>query len=127
VVFDSNIFVAALIFLERRTAAALYVILDGGDSMIISPAITEDVLCRLVDKFCRVCEELSQVALLLSELAAMFRPINPFAFLDDELDNHVLECAGAGKAEAVVTGDKAMLTLNSGIAILSLRDYLTRD
>jgi len=46
--------------------------------------------------------------------------------LQDETDNKILECATAGKADAIVTGDKEMLKLGSykGIKIISLKDYL---
>ena len=44
----------------------------------------------------------------------------------DEPDNRILECAVAGKADVVVTGDQAMLRLGSyrRIRILSLKDFL---
>ena len=46
----------------------------------------------------------------------------------DEPDNRVLECAVAGRADAIVTGDRAMLKLRrfEGIEILTLRAFLTR-
>ena len=46
--------------------------------------------------------------------------------LDDEADNRLLECARAGRVDAIVTGDKAMLKLGSyaGIRILTVREFL---
>ena len=46
--------------------------------------------------------------------------------LEDKPDNRVLECAAAGKADIIVTGDKAMLRVKEyrGIKIISLREYL---
>jgi predicted nucleic acid-binding protein len=43
-------------------------------------------------------------------------------------DNRVLECAVEGGADLIVTGDRAMLRLGrfEGVAIVSLRDFLTR-
>jgi putative PIN family toxin of toxin-antitoxin system len=127
VVFDSNIFVSALVFPGSRADAALQRILDGTDILLVSPAIIDEVLRVLAEKFSRDREELSRVALLLSDLAETVRPVNRLALLADEPDNRILECAIAGKAVAVVTGDKAMLSLGEthGIAIMSLRDYLT--
>jgi putative PIN family toxin of toxin-antitoxin system len=126
VVFDSNIFVAALAFPEGRAAAALQRILEGNDRLFVSPAIIDEVLRVLAEKFSRDREELSRVALLLSELAETVRPTTRLAILSDEPDNRILECAVAGKAVAIVTGDKAMLALGqvNDIAIVSLRDYL---
>ena len=47
---------------------------------------------------------------------------------DDDPDNRILECAIAGQAKAIVTGDKAMLAveLSHGIRLLSLSTYLRR-
>jgi hypothetical protein len=44
----------------------------------------------------------------------------------DEPDNRILECALEGGAQAVVTGDRALLALKShgGVRILSLAEYL---
>ena len=46
----------------------------------------------------------------------------------DEPDNRVLECALAGRAEAIVTGDRALLALREykSVRLISLRDYLER-
>jgi hypothetical protein len=40
--------------------------------------------------------------------------------------HRILECAVAGRAQAIVTDDKALLALGeySGVRIISLRDYL---
>jgi len=47
---------------------------------------------------------------------------------DDDPDNRVLECAIAGQAKAIVTGDKAMLAveISRGVRIISLSAYLRR-
>jgi predicted nucleic acid-binding protein len=44
----------------------------------------------------------------------------------DDPDNRILECATAGHAEAIVTGDRALLGLHEygGVRIVSLREYL---
>jgi predicted nucleic acid-binding protein len=44
----------------------------------------------------------------------------------DEPDNRILECAVEGKADVIVTGDKAMLALGEyqGIRLISLAEYL---
>jgi len=44
----------------------------------------------------------------------------------DDLDNRILKCAVAGRAEVIVTGDKALLALKfyEEIRILTLREYL---
>jgi len=44
----------------------------------------------------------------------------------DEPDNRILECAIEGNADAIVTGDRALLELRdyTGVRIISLGDYL---
>lgn len=127
VVLDSNILVSALVFPGCRADAALQRILDGTDVLLASPAIIDEVLRVLAAKFSRDREELSRVALLLSELAEMVRPTERLARLTDEPDNRILECVVAGEVAVIVTGDKAMLALGQikGIAIITLSDYLS--
>jgi predicted nucleic acid-binding protein len=47
--------------------------------------------------------------------------------LADEPDNRILECAVSGDADAIVTGDKAMLRLEryEDVPIITLREFLT--
>ncbi len=62
----------------------------------------------------------------LSELAELVVPRKKLAVLDDEPDNRILECAGTGHADVIVTGDRAMLNLKKyrEIRIASLRQFL---
>ena len=126
VVFDTNIFVSALVFPGGRADAALRRIWSGEDTLIISPAIIDEVLAVLAGKFGRDAEELSRVAVLLAEAADLVKPRKHLTVLADEPDNRILECALAGTGDGVVIGDKAMLLLESfqGIAFLSLDTYL---
>jgi uncharacterized protein len=54
------------------------------------------------------------------------KPRKRLAILADQPDNRILECALEGRAEGVVTGDKAMRRLGSsqGILLMSLDSYL---
>jgi predicted nucleic acid-binding protein len=62
----------------------------------------------------------------LSELGELVIAREKLAVLDDEPDNRILECAVAGRADIIVTGDRAMLNLKkySGTRILALRQFL---
>jgi uncharacterized protein len=126
VVFDSNILVAALVFPGGRGEAALVRILNERDELVLSKAILGETLGVLARKFARDAEELARIAVFLSDLSTSVKPRRQLEVLKDAPDNRVLECAVAGRAEALVTGDKAMLALGEyrGIRILSLRDYL---
>lgn len=126
VVFDSNILISAVVFAGGRAEAALVRIVNEQDELILSKAILDETLSVLARKFARDAEELARIAVYLSGLSTSIRPRRQLEVLKDAPDNRVLECAVAGRAEALVTGDKAMLALGEygGIRILSLRDYL---
>lgn len=127
VVFDTNILVAALVFPGGRGDAALGRIVEEVDELLISRAILDELLGVLARKFARDAEGLARAALLVEGMATTVKSPRRIHVLADEPDNRILECALAGKADAIVTGDRAMLALREfrGIRILSLRDYLS--
>jgi len=63
---------------------------------------------------------------LLSELALTVGPRQKLRVVKDDPDNRVLECALAGRADAIVTGDGALLELSEfrGARVIRLREYL---
>lgn len=128
VVFDSNIYISAFILPGSSANKAIQRILDGRDRLLLSKPILDEVLTTLARKFNRDAEALGRTALFLSELAEIVDPIERIRVFSDEPDNRILECAIAGQAKAIVTGDKAMLAveLSHGIRILSLSAYLRR-
>ena len=126
VVFDTNIFVSAFALPGSRADAALQRIIDDIDELVVSKPIIDELLTVLARKFARDADELARVAVFLSDLASVVRPRGRIDVLQDDSDNRVLECARTGKADLIVTGDKAMLELGNyrKIKIISLRDYL---
>ena len=126
VVFDTNVLVAALVFPGGRGEAALARILEEKDELVLSKPILDELLGVLGRKFSRDAEELSHVAVFLSELGVSVRPRQRLHVVKDEPDNRILECAVAGRAEVIVTGDRALLALGEyrGARIISLREYL---
>lgn len=126
VVFDSNIFVSALVFPGGKANQALERVLEGSDHLLISTPIVHEVLAVLSRKFSRDREELARVAVYLTELGECIESIHRLEVLEDEPDNRILECAISGQADAIVTGDKAMLRLGryEEVSIMTLRDYL---
>ena|SRR5579859_1902515 len=106
---------------------AMLRILGGVDSLVSSKDLLDELLTVLARKFGRDREELSRLALWLAEMAQIVTTGRKLKVLADEPDNRVLECAVAGSADAIVTGDKALLALKSfqGIRIISLQAYLS--
>ncbi len=129
VVFDTNILVSALVLPGGRADEALTRVVEGTDRLLLSKPILDELLDVLARKFSRDREQLARVAVGLEELAEWVRPARRITAAADEPDNRILECASAGRADAIVTGDKALLQLRSfeGTHILALRDYLSRE
>jgi putative PIN family toxin of toxin-antitoxin system len=126
VVFDTNIFVSALVIPGSLAEKAMHKIIEGEDILLLSKDILDELLYKLSTKFSRDKEEISRVAVMLSEMVEWVRPILRMNALKDEPDNRILECAVFGKADIIVTGDKEMLRLRKyeAIRIVSLKAYL---
>ena len=126
VVFDTNIFISALVIPGSLAEKAISRIIEGQDELVISPDIIKEVMSVLSSKFGREREALSHVAVILLELGELVRPAQQLTVLRDEPDNRILECAVFGKADLIVTGDKEILRLKEyrRVKIASLRDYI---
>jgi len=109
-----------------RADTALLRIVEGHDQLLISKPMLDELLGVLARKFSRDADELSRIAVFLADLSELVRPRSRIDLLEDDADNRVLECAATGRADAVVTGDKAILALKvfDGIRILTLRQYI---
>jgi putative PIN family toxin of toxin-antitoxin system len=128
VAFDTNIIISALTLPGGSADHALAVILEGRAVLPLSKPILGETLGVLGRKFSRDTEELARVAIFLTELTESVVPEETVRALADEADNRILQCAVAGSADVIVTGDRAMLALRHfrGVAIISLREFLRR-
>ncbi len=126
VVFDTNVYISALVLPGSRADIALQRIIGGQDQLLLSRPILAELLDVLARKFSRDAEELSRVALFLDDLGTIVETTTTVHELADDPDNRILECAVDGGAHCVVTGDRRMLQLETwrGIRMMSLADYL---
>ena len=126
VVFDTNIFVSAFVVPGSLAEKAVLKIIESKDILLLSKEVLDELLCILSSKFSRDREEISRVAVILSEMAEWVRPAIRISVLKDEPDNRILECAVFGNADVIVTGDKGMLKLRTyeKTRIISLKAYL---
>jgi len=126
VVFDTNIFVSAFIIPGSLAERAVLKVIEREDILLLSKEMLDELLSILSTKFSRDREEISRVAVILSEMAEWVRPTIRISVLKDQPDNRILECAVSGKADIIVTGDKEMLKLKvyEGTKIISLKAYL---
>ena len=126
VVFDTNIFVSAFAIPGSLAEKAVLKIFEGENVLLLPREILDELLYILSTKFSRDREEISRVAVVLSEMAEWVRPTSKISVLKDEADNRILECAVSGKADILVTGDKEILKLGryEKTKIVSLKAYL---
>ena len=126
VVADTNIYISAFlfgglprVFLDRGFAGAF--------ALVTSGALLDELDEKLSGKF---AVPDSKALAFLSQLKSKAAVVNPSIVLeavsDDPDDNRVLECAIAGKANCIVSGDRHLMRLGSyeGIAILKVRNFL---
>jgi putative PIN family toxin of toxin-antitoxin system len=126
VVFDTNIVVSAFVIPRSMAERAILKIIEGEDVLALSKDILDELLSVLSMKFRRDREEISRVAVFLSEIAEWVKPTRGIRVLKDEPDNRILECAMSGKADIIVTGDKDLLRLeiHASTKIVGLKTYL---
>jgi putative PIN family toxin of toxin-antitoxin system len=127
VVLDSNIYLSAILF--AGVPAALLIAANHGEfRILLSAHILDEVECKLVEKFRRdpftVRWEIQQLRLL----AEMVTPNETIQTCRDPDDNRILECALAGRADVIATGDRDLLTLHPfcNIPILTPPQLLDR-
>ena len=90
VVFDTNIFISALVFPGSVAEKAIFKIIEGEDILLISKQILKEILSVLSKKFSGDKEAISRVAVNLSEIAEMVNPTVRIRVLKDEPDNRML-------------------------------------
>ena len=126
VVFDTNIFISALTLPGGSAEEAAMRIIGDKDALLISHDIIDETLTVLARTLSRDKEELSRVAVNLAGFGIMVSPKVRLQVFQDAADNRILECAVEGNAEAIVTGDRAMLAhkKHGAVRIISLREFL---
>lgn len=126
VVADTNIFISALMF---GGVPGTFLDLAFQGSFLL---VTSSILLDELDEKLRMKFELSpaDADLVRSRLEAIAEiistPITLAVVKDDPDDDRVLECAIAGRADYIVSGDRHLLKLGSyeSIPILTVRSFV---
>jgi putative PIN family toxin of toxin-antitoxin system len=128
VVADTNIYISALMF-----GGLPGVLLDLGlmqaFRLVISPALLDELEDKLRVKFGVLAQDAAAIRVKLQSAGDLIDPaIVLNVVTDDPDDNRVLECAVAGQADYIVSGDRHLLKLkeHAGIPILTTREFLDR-
>ncbi|HKS29291.1 MAG TPA: putative toxin-antitoxin system toxin component, PIN family [Pyrinomonadaceae bacterium] len=127
-VFDTNVIVSAVLLAGSIPRQAFDKALDEGTILISVPVLLElaEVLSRKkLDKYLLEEERMRFLIALIKEVE-MVEVTEVVTDCRDAKDNKFLELAVSGKADCVITGDEALLTLNPfrAVPILTPREFL---
>lgn len=126
VVADTNVFISAFMF-GGLPGKFLDFALRGKFTLVTSIALLDELDEKLRGKFAVSERDALAIRLKLEDSASVVHPDFELDVVpDDPDDNRVLECAVAGKAEFIVSGDRHLLRIGSyeGIAILTVRQFM---
>jgi putative PIN family toxin of toxin-antitoxin system len=126
VVADTNVFISAVMF-AGLPGVFLDLALRRKFTLVTSRALLDELDEKLRGKFAVPRSDALAIRAKLEGNANVVEPdfeLNVVA--DDPDDNRVLECAVAGKANSIVSGDRHLLRMGSyeGIAIVTVRQFL---
>jgi putative PIN family toxin of toxin-antitoxin system len=126
VVFDTNVFISALLVPGGASDRAFALARRRRFSLCTSVPILTETANKLRDKFHQADDDVKIALKVISRSADIVRPKRRLGVVQDEPDNRILECALEARAHLVVTGDRHLLALKmfEGIAIVRLRDFL---
>lgn len=112
VVFDSNVYISALLF-DGPPRQILELAQKRQVVLVASDDIINETARKLREKFYWPEHKIQQFVRQTSRLAELYNPKIKLSVIEDEPDNRVLECAVAGKAHIIISGDNHLLELKS--------------
>lgn len=126
VVADTNVFISALMF-GGLPGRFLDLALRQRFTLITSKPLLDELDEKLRGKFSVSASDALAIRAKLEDNAMVVEPgFELNAVPDDPDDNRVLECAVAGKANSIVSGDRHLLRLGSfeEITIVTVRQFM---
>lgn len=128
VVVDTNVYISALNF-SGTSDEVLALGRAGVIQLFISRPILEEIEGVLVRKFGWAAPRVREATKAIRGFTVLVDPSEPVSVVrEDEPDNRILECALAGGAGVIVTGDRHLLKLGEfrDIVIVSPRQFLAK-
>ena len=134
IVIDTNVIISGFISPTGTPARIIDLWVEGNLQVILSSAIMEEysIVFRYpqTQRYHRMSsEEITQTLERFRRIAVMIEPTERLqAVLEDATDNKFLECAVAGGATYIISGDKHLLKLQvyQGIPILTPAAFLAQ-
>jgi uncharacterized protein len=127
VVLDTNVIISSIAF-GGKPKAIMEKAIKGDIQLVLSDAMLEEIQGVLSGKkFPYPAHVVVEITQQLTSLAEIVYPEEEISVIkNDPSDNRILECAVAGKARYVVTGDADLLSIKSyqKIAILTPDEFL---
>jgi|ERR1700680_1324326 len=131
VVLDTNVYISGLVFGDIP-AKLLELAVGAAFILCVSPALREEVVQTLMEKFQWTDQQIELGCGPLWQVAVQVKPAVSLAVIAaDPDDDRILECALAGEADIIVTGDDHLVNLNpappppvSNFRILTPRQFL---
>ena len=127
ITIDTNLYVSAFQF-GGKPAALWQMVMDGEIEVAISQPIIDETVRILRDKFNWDTAGLENVKALLRRYGQFVVPGEKLNVVPrDADDNSIVECAVASGSEAIITGDKDLLSLKeyAGIKMVKVGEFLT--
>lgn len=128
-VVDTNVFISGLL-VKRSLPRKIFILFkEKKFELVISPLIFAEILRTLNKPKIRKLvslDECKELIVFLETTATFVFPKERISLSRDPEDNIILECALAGKADKIVTGDIDLLSLKSfrGISIITPKEFL---
>jgi uncharacterized protein len=126
VVFDTNIYLSALTF-GGKPEVVFEMARAGKIQLAVSASILAELASILKNKFAWDDEDVREALMVVGRHADLVKPGLRLRILEDDADNRILECAVAGRADWIVSGDRHLLGLKEfrGIPIVRVSEFLS--
>lgn len=128
IVFDTNIYISALMF-GGLPGDLLDLAFAGMFVLVTSAALLDELDAKLRGKFQVLPSDAQMVRAKLEQVAEVVSRAQTVDVIEDDPDDdRVLECAIAGRADCIVSGDRHLLKLQryEGISIVTARQLMEK-
>lgn len=124
-VADTNVLISAYGFGGKPAELVRHAI-EGECALLTSKPLLLELADKLYDVLGFDDEHVEAVVRQLARIGEVVEPAFTLDVVEDEPDNRVLECAVAGSADAIVSGDHHLLDLgeHAGIPIVTTARFL---